>query len=221
MADRMNRTIKNLVTNADVVNGHLLIGRYDGSVLDAGIFPDEEPGGSFDLFEDLVAALPETFERDYVFLIGTTVTGAGDDHYFGIYEDVLYPNDMYQSLDIWSQTADRGPAQFLVEVFSGSDNFQECGVYTYMEASGLLDTNFAGIFVDAGQAYLGIFADSADTYSDQILEVYGADYGINFRGDGNLWFEGDGTGIVLQSPNGSVKKKLTIDNSGNPVWTTV
>ncbi len=39
--------------------------------------------------------------------------------------------------------------------------------------------------------------------------------------DGDIYVSSAGRGIILKSPDGSVCKKLTIDNSGNPVWTTV
>jgi hypothetical protein len=39
--------------------------------------------------------------------------------------------------------------------------------------------------------------------------------------DGDIYVSSSGRGIIFKSPDGSVCKKLTIDNSGNPVWTTV
>lgn len=39
--------------------------------------------------------------------------------------------------------------------------------------------------------------------------------------DGDIYVSSVGRGIIFKSPDGSVCKKLTIDNSGNPVWTTV
>ncbi len=43
------------------------------------------------------------------------------------------------------------------------------------------------------------------------LDVYG----------GDIYVSSAGKGIILKSPDSSVCKKLTIDNSGNPVWTTI
>ena len=42
------------------------------------------------------------------------------------------------------------------------------------------------------------------------------------RMDGaNIYLSGPGRGIIFQSPDGLTSKMLSIDNSGNPVWTTV
>ena len=38
---------------------------------------------------------------------------------------------------------------------------------------------------------------------------------------GDVYVSSAGNGIIFKSPDGSICKKLTIDNSGNPVWTTI
>jgi hypothetical protein len=38
---------------------------------------------------------------------------------------------------------------------------------------------------------------------------------------GDIYVSSAGNGVILKSADGSICKKLTIDNSGNPVWTTV
>ena len=37
----------------------------------------------------------------------------------------------------------------------------------------------------------------------------------------NIYVSGPGRGIIFQSPDGRAYKMLSIDNNGNPVWTTV
>ena len=43
---------------------------------------------------------------------------------------------------------------------------------------------------------------------------------LDVSGD-DIYVSPSGNGIILRSPNGSICKKLTIDNSGSPVWTTL
>ena len=37
----------------------------------------------------------------------------------------------------------------------------------------------------------------------------------------NIYVSGPGRGIIFRSPDGRTYKMLSIDNNGNPVWTTV
>ena len=55
-----------------------------------------------------------------------------------------------------------------------------------------------------------------------VVDKHGKFVGMTVGGYGGLGTDSPaGKGIIFKSPDGNTCKKLTIDDSGNPVWTTV
>ena len=63
----------------------------------------------------------------------------------------------------------------------------------------------------AGATDIDLFRFSGGTPATKGLQLAGGDLYISLAGNG----------ILFKSPDGNTCKKLTIDNSGNAVWTTV